>query len=66
MEEGNIEGAGSELVYWTSILVPHEGFLLWGLGAATTKNHWKCSYPSLSPSVCLPVHLHPKLLSLSL
>lgn len=64
-EEGKVEGAGSKLVYWTSRLVPQEGFVLWSLGAATTKSQWKCACPSLSPSVCLPVHLHPKLVYLS-
>lgn len=41
----------------------------WGgpsLGAPISKSQWKSACPSLSPSVCLPIHLHPKLGSLSL
>lgn len=50
------------------------GYILWrqsdrgglNLNAATFKSQWKSACSSLSPSVCLPVHLHPKLQSLFL
>lgn len=71
---GSQGGAGSKLVHGTFRFLPEQGVVPqrqsdWGgpsLGAAASKSQWESAWPSLSPSVCLSVHLHPKLVSPSL
>lgn len=75
-EEVRPGGAGSKLVLWTSSSLYHRKGLCCkdsqtgadtacSLGETTSKSLWKSVCPSLGPSVCLPVHLHPELVSLS-
>ena len=55
-------GAGSKVVLWRRSGRDGRGS---SLGAAASESQCESACPSLGPSVCLPVHLHPELVSLS-